>query len=55
MSQGIAYETPRGRLQGRQLGKKAHELDQTLGDAEEKVVVTCIEEMDCRAFSLIAS
>lgn len=52
MSQGIAYETLRGRLQGRQSRRKAHELDQTLEDAEEKVVVSRIEEMDQRGFPL---
>ena len=52
-SQGIAYSTLHGRLNlGRQSRRKAHELDQSLGTAEEKAVVKRIEEMDRRGFPL---
>ena len=51
-SQGIAYTTLQGRLKGRQSRHKAHELDQSLGDPEERVLVRKIEEIDRRGFPL---
>jgi len=51
-SQDIAYSTVSGRLLGRQSRRKAHVLDQTLGDVEERVVVKRLEMMDRRSFPL---
>ena len=51
-SQGIAPSTLHNRLKGRQSRRKAHELDQTLGEVEEKKVVKQIEDMDRRGFLL---
>ena len=51
-SQGIAYATLCGRLISCQSCRKAHELDQSLGNAEEKAVVKKIEGMDWRGFPL---
>ena len=51
-SQGLPYSTLYGRLKGRQSRKKAHEIDQILGDIEEKQIVKQIEDMDNRGFPL---
>jgi len=51
-SQGLAYSTLHGRLNGRKSRRKAHELDQTLGEAEEKKIVEQIDEMDRRGFPM---
>jgi len=51
-SQGLAYSTLYGRLNGRKSRRKAHELDQTLGEVEEKKIVKQIEEMDRRGFPM---
>lgn len=46
----MAYSTLYDRLKGRQPHRKAHELDQTLGEAEEQAVVKQIEDMDRQGF-----
>ena len=51
-SQGLAYSTLYGRLKGRLPRRKAHELDQTLGEAEERAIVRQIEDMDRRGFPM---
>ena len=51
-SQGLSKSTLHGCLTGRQARGKAHELDQSLGAQEEKVVVKRIEGMDRRGFPL---
>ena len=50
--QRLAYSTPYGCLKGRQSRRKAHELDQTLGDVEERKVVKQIEDMDRRGIPM---
>ena len=47
-SQGLPYSTLYGRLKGRLPRRKAHELDQTLGETEERAIVKQIEDMDRR-------
>ena len=51
-SQGLAYSTLYGRLKGRLPRQKAHELDQSLGEAEERAIVRQIEDMDRRGFPM---
>ena len=51
-SQGIAHTTLHDQLNGRQSCQKAHELDLSLGNAEEKAVVRRIEKMDHCDFPL---
>ena len=48
----MAYSTLYGWLKGCQPRRKAHELDQTLGEAEERGVVKQIEDMDRRRFPM---
>lgn len=49
---GVARSTLHGRLKGAQSWRKAHEIDQTLGAAEEKMIVKQIEDMDRRGFPM---
>ena len=49
-SQVLPYTTLQGRLQGRKASHNAHELEQRLGEAEERSVVKQIEDMDRRGF-----
>ena len=51
-SEGIAKSTLHGRLKGGQSRRKAHEFNQTLGEAEEKSIVKQIEDMDRRGFPM---
>ena len=48
----MAYSTLYGRLKGRQPRRKAHELDQILGEPEERAIVRQIEDMDRRGFPM---
>ena len=48
----MAYSTLYGRLKGRQPRRKAHELDQILGEPEERAIVRQIEDMDRRGLSM---
>ena len=51
-SQGLAYSTLYGRIKGRQPRRKAHEPNQSLGEAEDSAVVKQIEDMDRRGFPM---
>ena len=51
-SQGLPYTTLQGGLQGRKASHIAHELEQRLGEAEERSVVKQIEDMDRRGFPM---
>ena len=56
MNLGLAYSILYGRLKGgHQERRKAHELDQRLGIAEEKILVKRIEDMDRHDFPLRVS